>query len=475
MRARDPFSLSLCRRELLRLGTRAGLAAGALPLLLSSLACGREEKAEIEPLPLRSVEQPNVVLVTFDTTRADRLGCYGYPLPTSPNLDRLAGESLLYRRACSTSSWTLPSHASLFTGKFTVSHGAEMDPEGPLRLGQLLEKDAWKHYRARGLAQGELTLAALARTAGYATGGVVGGPWMKKAFTLGTGFEFYDDSGITDVGRSAEDVTRSALAWVRENAKRPFLLFLNYYDPHSPYDPPDEFVRSFLPNGKPPVGQRLPAEKQGLYDAEIRYADHHFGRLLEELRASGLYDRSLVVVTADHGELLGEHGSWGHGISLYEGEIHVPLLVKYPRGELSPAVRDERVSLVDVFALVLERLGIPLPGGVQGRVPPKLDHPIVGEVYPLRTHSKKGDWRVIYDGSFKYMWSSLGDHKLFDLSKDPDEVENLALRDTVRADRMHTDLGFYLQTLPRPGEAGPAREIDAETRRALEKLGYLEP
>ncbi|MFC1657678.1 sulfatase-like hydrolase/transferase, partial [Candidatus Moduliflexota bacterium] len=197
---RDPL---LSRRDFLRIGgcaAAASLVAGALP----GAGCSRRI----------SRERPNIILITLDTTRRDRLGCYGCTSPTSPVLDKLAGESLLYTRAIAPSNWTLPSHASLFTGKFTASHGARFDPEGPLSLGGHLEgpEEFWGAFRARGLGEDEETLAAILAAAGYATGGVAAGPWLKRAFGLDRGFSFWDDGQIsTENGRTADQVTPAAL------------------------------------------------------------------------------------------------------------------------------------------------------------------------------------------------------------------------------------------------------------------------
>jgi arylsulfatase len=406
-------------------------------------------------------------LITLDTTRTDRLGCHGYPHPTSPHLDQLASQAVIYKRAVSTSSWTLPAHASLFTGKFTASHGARYDPDGPLRLTDGIEGPAaWRQYRARGLGPNEATLAVLLRDAGYATGAVVAGPWMKRIFGLHRGFEYYDDDRIGTVnGRAGEDVTRTALHWMDRLPKQPFFLFLNYYDPHAPYAPPEEFARPFSPENGDDLG--------ALYDGEIRYMDHHLGRLLEGLRTRHLYDSTLIVVTADHGELLGEHGKFGHGDYLFQEEIHVPFIVKYPRGEASPRETDTPVQLVDVLPMILDRLELPVPPSVQGGVPPDTGHPIVAEVHPLPFSSPDGEWRAILHAPYKYVWNSQGNHRLFNLENDPKESVNLLETEVEKAARLESALVRYLAALPPPGDAGAPAEVDEETLRALRSLGYV--
>ena len=420
----------------------------------------------------RRAEKPNVLLLTLDTTRADSLGCYGYARPTSPNLDRLASQSTQYTRATASSSWTLPAHASIFTGKFTASHGACYDPEGPLLLSQAIE-GPWRQYRARGLSSEERTLATILKEAGYATGAVVGGPWLKRVFGLDRGFDYYDDDQISEVnGRRADQITPTALRWIeRGDRARPFFLFLNYFDPHAPYRAPDPVTTRFITPGRTPSE---PEEIRALYDAEIYFMDYHIGRLLDGLRKLGVYDGTLMVVTSDHGELLGEHGQFGHGNYLYQEELAVPLLVRHPAGEVKPGRSEAPVQHPDLLPMILERLSIPPPSGIQGGVPPALGHPIVAEVYPLSFSAPEGHWRALRHGNFKFLWNSRGQHQLYNLKDDPREERNLITRESERAKKMETYLLKYLASLPSPGAAGQPTPIDDETLRALKSLGYVQ-
>jgi arylsulfatase A-like enzyme len=400
------------------------------------------------------LEKPHVVLITLDTTRRDRLGFYGYARKTSPRLDDLASVSVVHERAVAASSWTLPSHASLFTGRFPSSHGADYDPEGPLRLTQAIEGPAeWAEYRASGLSPSQETLALRLREQGYETAAVVGGPWMKKVFGLDRGFERYDDSGIGDVnGRLASEVTASALEVLESRSGAPLFLFLNYFDPHGPYEAPAPFGGTFGPE---------PADR---YDEEILYMDHHVGRFLDGMKTNGIFDDSLIVVTSDHGELLGEHGKMGHGATLFEEEIHVPFLVKYPRQEVSPARRAEPVHHVDVPCIVLERLGVHEP---------RRERPLLAEVRPLEFMSSEGAWRALYLGRRKLLWNSLGNHALYDLERDPREEQDLAAVDPVKVTEALGLLDRVVLSLPAPGASGPAVELDEETLKALRGLGYV--
>jgi arylsulfatase A-like enzyme len=453
-------------------GAAAGLAAGLLAVLL---APGARAAGSSGASP-----RPNLILVTLDTTRADHLGAYGYPRPTSPALDRLAADSVVYTRAYSTSSWTLPAHASLFTGKFPKTHGARLDPEGSLTLGGAVTGPvSLAAFRARPLAAAESeTLAGILRQAGYATAAIVAGPWMKRIFGLDPGFEHYDDSEIDRVeGRLARQVTDAAIAWLGRRGGKSFFLFLNYYDPHGPYTDPEGLAQQFMPPGQYVYPE--PAEPSleyltAAYDGEIRYLDNHFGRLLEHLRATGLYDGAWIIVTADHGELLGEHELRGHGLSLYEGELQIPLLVKHPQGGAAPGRSDARIQLTDLVPVLLGHLGLPLPPGVQGRAQPAARPPLLAEVSPIGNATSA--WRAYFAGPFKLLWSSRGHHQLYRIETDPKETRDLAQREPERTRALLAELDALYASLPEaaPVEPGAAVQLDEETRRTLEALGYLQ-
>jgi arylsulfatase A-like enzyme len=428
------------------------IAAVALVTFLA--ACG--------PEPVR---RPNVLLVTLDTTRPDHLGCYGHGGGTSPSLDAVAAESEVYEDALSTSSWTLPAHASLFTGQVPTRHQAYYDERGPLVLTQAIE-GPFERYRVRGLRKDAVTLAQVLRDHGYATGAVVAGPWMKPVFGLDRGFESYDATGIREVnGRPANEVTDGALAWIGERGAEPFFLFLNYFDPHAPFDPP----AGWRPELRPVIGNDLVA----LYDLEIRFMDEHVGRLLAALRARGLWDDLLVVVTADHGELLGEHALWGHGLGLSQEELRVPLLIKYPAGDRRRGRRRERVQLTDVLPTVLARLDLPVPADVQGGVLPRVAHPVVAELQMTPAVSKRGSFRALYEGSWKYVENGGGATMLYDLGADQRENHDRSREMRPQTDAMRARLGAYLDALERAAPDAPEHAVDPDTVRALEALGYL--
>jgi len=454
---------------------RACLLFAAPAIALAAAGCDRARE-----------DLPNVLLVTWDTTRADHLSCYGHERETTPHLDRLAQDAVRYTHCYAVTSWTLPAHASLFTGKFPSAHGAMYDDEGPLELTQGIKGNpAWSAYKARPLSDKEVTLAQVMRQGGYATGAVVAGPWMKRVFGLDVGFDEYDDQNFVDLGarggelngRPGEDVTRAAIDFVERHADGPFFLFLNYYDPHGPLLPQEAFLKRFWkgPRPKQPTVEFQLAQ----YDAEIAYTDHHFGRLLQHLRERGLYEDMWIVVTADHGELMGDHGMWGHGNSLSQAEVHVPLIVKEPGAARPRGTDDTIVQQVDVMPLLLGRIGLPFPPNMQGVAPPARGHPIVAEVYPLpfmgqgKDARQQGDWRVLFHEGYKFAWSSHGHHQLFELGADPTEAENLLAREPERAARMEAALTKYIEGLPEPGELGDVGEVDPETLELLKGLGYI--
>jgi arylsulfatase A-like enzyme len=440
----------------------------ALVITLTA-ACGAETR-------------PDIVLITLDTTRADRLGCYGYAGETTPNLDRFAKEAVVHTRAYSTTSWTLPAHASLFTGKFTASHGVRYHPDGSLLLTDVIPgPERWSQFRVRGLGEDERTLAAVLSEEGYSTGAVVAGPWLKRVMGLDRGFDHYDDDGITSRnGRSAPEVTDRGLAWIAGNTESPFFLFLNYFDPHDPLKAHPRFIRELPAEGESnqPRGQR-----SQLYDAEVRFMDHNLGRLFQGLRDLGRYDGSWIIITADHGELLSEHGLIGHTNTLHEEIVHVPLIVKYPDGEGPTGADDSEAQLVDVFATILDHLGLAIPSDVQGNPLSEVRHPLIAEFFPLEFMRRglresaeewRGDVRTLHRGDYKFVWSSIGRHQLFDLSVDPRESRNLVEEKPEVAESMQAELTDYLATLPEPAPEGAPRRVDSETEETLRNLGYLE-
>jgi arylsulfatase len=378
-----------------------------------------------------------VVVVVLEATRADHLGTYGYQRATSPHLDRLAADARVYDAAFTTSTDELAAHGSLLTGLLPSRHGARIDPAGPLSLlDAITAPDAYAVFRARPVRDDVPTLPEILERSGYDTAAVVAGPWLKRRFGFARGFAQHDEDGIDSPrGRDGASVTDRALAWLGAGRRGPFFLLVQYFDAHAPYEPPLDAARLFL-------GAELDAlpatpdleQTRALYDAELRHADDQLGRLLDGLRERSLYDTSWIVVTAPYGQLLGEHGLLGHGTTLYQEEVRIPLLVKPPKGFGTPGRSDRPALLADVMPIVLEGLGLPVPPSLDGASPDQATRPIRAELRHRTDPAAQKELRMWVEPPWKLIWSRDGKHALFDLSADPaesrdrsaDEPERLA-------------------------------------------------
>jgi len=420
--------------------------------LLATLVMGCEPAPSVP-------DRPNLLLVTFDTTRADHLPAYGYEHGETPTLSRLARNGIRYARCYSPVPLTLPSHASLMTGLYPFHHGVRNN--GTDQLGHALP-----------------TLAEQLRDRGYATGAVVAAYVLDSRFGLDRGFAHYDDDlsaaenapkfGFAE--RSAGAVTDAALAWLAGLGPGPFFLWVHYYDPHSPYEPP---------------GWQAEVAIAAPYDLEIAYADGELERLLAQVDAIG--ERTgrgtLGVFTADHGEALWEHGEPTHGYFVYEETLHVPLIVTLPSAAGAGTVIETPVSLVDIFPSILTWLGLSLPEPIDGTPLP------TGEA---EDQQRQGEARAVYFESQVpqryYGWSPLrgvvvGFEKyieaprpeLYDLRSDPDEDRNLIAEDGPRGERYRQVLQDLTALVPGmfPPAADPI-ELDPEEAGRLRALGYLE-
>jgi arylsulfatase A-like enzyme len=416
------------------------VVARTLPLLAGMvLAClagisGYQwwvEQRAAARLPWISPDAPNVVLVIVDTLRADHLSSYGYHHLTSPHLDQLASEGVLFENAIATSSWTLPSHASMLTGLYSSEHGG-------LRLQDQLPANI-------------PTLAEALSKAGYRTAGFSGSPFFTRQQGLGRGFGDFQDRFLTlmgafsqvhyltsifasmaqhgwtrgDLGReTAADANRAALRWI-DRFHGPFFLALNYYDVHTP---------QFAPVPREPQG------RSDIYDGGIAYDDTQLQWLMDELGRRRLLDNTLVIVTADHGEGLGEHGLWGHGTALYFPLIHVPLVFFWPNRIPAGLRLDRPVSTKDIPATVLALTGVTkdlLPGDSlvglwTGRTDPNKWPPPISELAESikSVRGPRGQDALIESIVSSNLQLILEPHNgpsLFDLKTDPLETKNLFL------------------------------------------------
>ena len=396
----------------------------------------------------------NLLLVSLDTVRADHLGCYHYAAAQTPQIDRLAAKGLRFERATTVVPLTLPAHSSLMTGTFPGWHGVRDNG------GFYLEDD-------------QLTLAEVLRDNGFRTGGFVGAFVLDRRWGIAQGFDrYFDDfdldrfpsaAGMDMIQRPGSEVVDRAIEWLQADQSRPFFAWVHLYDAHTPYEAPE------------PFRSRFPRTRDGAYDAEIATADAQIGRLLEGLRAGGRLDDTLVIVVADHGEMLGEHGELTHGFFIYEAATRVPLIISGP-GVPARVVSDQ-VRIVDVMPTALSLLGIPIPKAVQGaNLLPLARGEHLGLVahseswYP-RYHYGWSELRAIQDERFKLIRAPRPE--LYDLSADPAEAHDRSAEAGARLDVLAHGLDEFESRTARAGAPQGPRPVDSETEERLAALGYV--
>jgi arylsulfatase A-like enzyme len=467
---------------------RRRIRAAALLVLLAA-GCGPGDDDAAEPGAPRSHAQ-RVILITCDTLRADRLGVYGYPRPTSPELDAFARECVVFENAWSSAPMTAPALASVMTGRL------------PDELG--MHSNKWL------LPPAAETFAEAVSAAGIPTAAIVSNWVLRKresqpGWGLSQGFASYDDRmdeveenrpGVFE--RRAAATTDAAIAWLDARPGERFFLWVHYQDPHGPYTPPEDCVDALarpltdepdLPVGKTQAGLREIPEYQVLgearapehyrirYDAEVRYFDRELGRLLAHLRETGLLDGALVVFTADHGESLGEHDYWfSHGQSTYRELLHVPLIVRFPSlSAVSPTLRmnrDRIVGHVDLLPTMLDALGLrEVPGHGRSFLGPWLGNHLRVLVHTLREPGTEQRWEGATDGYFHYVGGPRG-RQLFDLERDPAETADIGPSERPRLVQLETALAEELQRLPPLDAKAVLMTPDSAEQDALNDLGY---
>lgn len=460
-------------------------------------------------------DQPNVIVLVLDTVRADHLSLYGYKRPTSPNLERLAPEFLVCRNAISSAPWTVPSHASLFTGLYPFSHGARSFLPKKIRTG------GWSNVFT--LDSKWMTLAERLDRHGYLTAGLVSNPFLSRRSGLGQGFQQYQfranrnyllplrcqwlmktlfenrwRAAFDKPQQSAWQLNRRIERWLDVRGDRPFFLFANYMDAHLPHHAPPPYCNVFpgrLPGfsfdgpfeteimaRRRPVKVDEVAHLHALYDGSIQYLDHHLGRLLDGLRRRGLYENSLIVVLSDHGEYFGEHALLEHSKDVYEPAMAVPLMVKFPGGKPRGDVT-VRTHLIDVMPTIFSELGLEVPAGAPGTDLREVTggRTLLGENYFARVtdlrrpygHRFRRVRQAVYQGPWKYIHSTDGSSELYDLEADPREFSNLIDEHPDVAETLRLWLEEQLAAEPSAGDDSKPMEVDEETRARLEALGYI--
>lgn len=305
--------------------------------------------------PKRPKDAPNILLITIDTLRADHLSTYGYSRLTSPHLDRLARQGVQFDNAYTVVPLTGPSHASIMTSLYPQQHG--------LQINGMHMTDHPK----------PITLALILRRFGYSTGAFVSAWPLKKGITgLGRGFQVYNQKfsyhyKVVNAARTSEQVNQAAIPWLRKHHRGPFFMWVHYFDCHAPYDLHDQYedlpynpAAHVAQTAGHPEADAETTRRIQAYDSEIAYTDHYVGALLDELSSLKIDGKTLVIVMADHGESLGEHGYVGHGNELYQGIVHIPLIISYPGVFPEGARVSNDVSSLDVTPTVLDLLGLPV-------------------------------------------------------------------------------------------------------------------
>jgi arylsulfatase A-like enzyme/Flp pilus assembly protein TadD len=424
--------------------------ASAAAVALAATGCGRAG----HPTPTTA---RHLVLVTIDTLRADRLGCYGSRDVATPRLDAIARDGALAEQATVHVPLTRPSHASLLTGRLPAEHGLRDNVTPPL-------------------AASVPTLAETLRKSGFATGAFVSAIVLSAQSGLGRGFQTYDDrleAGgddarfLNSIQRRGDETTTSAVAWLERQAGGRVFAWIHLYDPHDPYEPPEPYAGRY--EGRP-------------YDGEVAWSDELVGRLDDALARSGLRNDTLLVVTSDHGEGLGEHGESVHGFFVYESTLRVPLLVRGP-GIAAGRRIAATVGSVDVMPTVLDLLGVGNPAGTTlsgrslaavlrgGQAPPEAAA-YAESLLPL-LHYGWSDLRTIREGRWKYIQAPRSE--LYDLAHDPGEERNLVEQEPARAAALRAALAAHLareREAPASADGGTAA-IPPDLLEKLGALGYL--
>lgn len=478
--------------------------------LAGGLACDGGDPAEPRideaSTPVRvDAPRPNVVLISVDTLRADHLGCYGYARDTSPAIDALAAQGVRFTRAFSQASWTLPSHMSLMTSRLPSEHGVVDD--------------------GLSLSPSVGTLAEVMRAEGYATAAFVSWIYTGETFGFARGFDRFVDLVDRAYVRApsgggaprAAEVVAAALSWLFEPPARPWFLFVHLFDPHMDYSPPPPFDRRFVEDGTGPVdgsyAQMRPYIKyyhegperriepatiryaESLYDGEIGYVDQQIAVLASALDGRACEPGCVIILLSDHGEEFGEHGSMeGHGWTVYDEVLRVPLIVRLPDGRAAGTSVSTQVALIDVAPTILELAGIEVPAGFRGRSMLPLIGGAEGDAAAgtaegrlIYSETDRFDRRrvAVRDERYKLIHTTrtgrafggrpiVEGYELYDLLEDPGEQNDLHGRAPSVSARLADALSRFEAGAGRASAAAVPTELPAEDRARLRSLGYAE-
>jgi arylsulfatase A-like enzyme len=499
------FFLWLWRRPILRPLSEprgAGIAFALLIVLGAAVSFafrpGQPFATAPEGIPPGLEDAPNVILIGADTLRADRLSCYGYPSQT-PHIDALASDGVRYAAATAQASWTKPSFATIFTSLYPSSHTATGKPHRlPQAVTTLAEALSASGYHAGGFADNPSISASFGFDQGFADyvylepayllGGSEAASQLALYQVLRRGWAMMSGEGIYvhNFYQDASVVNQHAMDWMEENKHTRFFLFLHYMDPHDPYfeHPYNGYGHARASDQNPDPS--LAPEFSHLYDGEVSYLDEYLGQLFDWLKAEGMYEEALVVLTSDHGEEFQEHGGWWHGQTLYQEQIDVPLIIKYPTraGEASSLgstsspqqVVDDLVRSLDIAPTVLDVAGVSIPSGMMGRSLWSATEPV-----PLAFSEEDHEGNVLKSVRTSHRKLILANpdnprglpaEALFDLDSDPGELRNLASTVPDQIEALRGPLEDLLAFARERAVAGEMGSLDAAVQERLRDLGY---
>ncbi|MFB3921964.1 MAG: sulfatase-like hydrolase/transferase [Terriglobia bacterium] len=426
--------------------------------ILLALFCGSSSLSPSDSAPTHDATP--VLLITIDTLRWDRLGCYGARSVRTPAMDSLAAQGARFENALSQVPITFPSHAVILSGTYPMYNGT-------------------RHYTSPSLPRSVGLLPEAFRRHGYDTAAFVSSFVLDSSWGLNRGFQTYDDRlgprqsalrSSQDVERRADETVGHILNWFQARARRgaatPFFVWLHLYDPHSPYDPPEPFRSQY-------AGR--------LYDGEVAFADSQLARLFDFLRKSGLYDRTLIVLLADHGESLGEHGEDEHGFFIYNSTLHVPLIFKLPRGEGAPRVVRRLVGTIDVAPTVLDLLhlrdglsrqfqGTSLASDILGKGGAAA-RPVYSETYYPRDSFGWSELACLTTDRYKYIQAP--HPELYEIDQDPQEMRNLYGENSALAASLREQLTGVERRYSSTQAALAGPPLSPESVEKLKSLGYF--
>ncbi len=404
------------------------------------------------------IGQMNIIFFTIDTLRADHLECYGYDRVKTPNINQLASEGILFEHNIAQAPLTLPSHSSIFTGTHPLYHGI---------------RDNGGFY----LEENHVTLAEALKSKGYSTGAFVGAFVLDSRWGLDQGFDYYYDNfdltkyktvSLDSVQRRGDEVLAEAFKWLEKNSHDKFFAWIHLYDPHTPYNPPEPYKTQYK-------GMRF-----GLYDGEIAYVDLLMGDFRRFMEEKNLMEKTLIIFTSDHGESLGEHKENAHGFFIYDSDIRVPLIVRFPEKKLQGNIVSSQVRSIDIMPTILNMLGEESPESVQGKSMLPL---ILGkqggealsaysETYWPRYHYGWSELKSLRKGQYKFI--DAPKPELYDILEDPGELNNLVNMKAALGQEMKTELKALIDRYSAEGiEEAVPKKIDNDSLVKLQALGYI--